>query len=160
MMAWVLSGCAATSPERPGAYGATLTAGATVAVWNLENLSIVSDQGQDLEDFLTAKIVETLKNESDYEVVEREQLLLALEELNIGSSALAGEQTGLRIGRILGAQLMVFGAYQFIGDTMRIDLRLVEVETGRILLTSKRTVSGGTITAWLKAAEKATVDLI
>lgn len=33
----------------------------------------------------------------------------------------------------MGATLMVFGGYQAIGDTVRLDGRLVEVESGRTI---------------------------
>ena len=133
--------------------------GATVAVWDLENLSIMPGQGDDMAEFLTAKVVETLKGQTDFRLVEREKLLLALEELNLGSSALADQQTGLQIGRILGAQFMVFGAYQIIGDSMRIDLRLVEVESGKVLKTAAETAPPAGMQAWLQAAENAASGL-
>ncbi|MGB5984266.1 MAG: CsgG/HfaB family protein [Desulfobacterales bacterium] len=154
----IFYGCAGT-PVSPGVAQPAEKSGVTVAVWNLENLSISPGQGQDMEEFLTAKVLETLKNESNYEVVEREKLLLALEELNIGSSAMADQNTGLRIGRIIGAQLMVFGAYQVIGDTMRVDLRLVDVENGKIIFTATKTSPAVEVTGWLKAAEDAAAML-
>ena len=159
LAAILVTGCA-TSPPAPDMALPAPPQGTTIAVWNLENLSITPGQSQEMEAFLTNKVVETLKNESSYQVVEREKLLLALEELNIGSSALADQSTGLRIGQILGAKLMVFGAYQVIGGTMRIDLRMVEVESGRIIKTAQHTAQNSGITSLLRAAEFASLQLL
>ena len=40
------------------------------------------------------------------------------------------------MGRLLGARYMVLGGYFELGGVLRIDARLVEVETGRVLGTS------------------------
>jgi curli biogenesis system outer membrane secretion channel CsgG len=114
----------------------------------------------DLGNLLSARIIETVQQAGGYTVVEREKLEIALRELNLGSSSLADPSTQLRIGRIAGARLMIFGAYQVVADQMRLDLRIVEVETGRIIKTAEKTAGGGDISGWLKAAEAAAKELI
>ena len=125
----------------------------------MENLSPLGDGHPDLGEFLSIKVIETLKEKGDCTVIERERLFLALEELNLGTSALADESTRLRLGRIVRAQLMIFGGYLVIADTMRLDLRLVDVESGRILSAVKRTVPAGDLSGWLNAAGEATLEL-
>ncbi|HOJ14211.1 MAG TPA: CsgG/HfaB family protein, partial [Deltaproteobacteria bacterium] len=93
------------------------------------------------------------------EVVERERLVAVLEELRLGSSQLADDETRLRVGRITGAREMVFGAYMVVGPTMRLDLRRVDVETGRVVRTASKTAPSGDVQAWVEAARKAAVDL-
>lgn len=131
-----------------------------VAVWDLENFSPLGDARPDLGELLSARIIETLKVTGDYNVVERERLSIALEELNLGTSSLVDEATCLRLGRISGAQLMIFGGYQVIEEQMRLDLRLVEVETGKILKASGKIVSAIDLSEWLKTAEEVTADLL
>jgi hypothetical protein len=131
----------------------------TLAVWNLENLSPLETGQMDLGDLLSARIIETAQ-QGGYTTIEREKLEIALRELNLGSSSLADSSTQLRIGRIVGASRMIFGAYQVVGNQMRLDLRLVEVETGRILKSAEKTAGGGDISGWLKAAEAAAKELI
>ena len=133
--------------------------GTTIAVWDLENLTPSGSAQHDLGELLSAKVIETINKKGKYTVVERERLLLALEELNLGTTSLVDESTRLRIGRILGVQLMAFGAYQVIADQMRLDLRLVEVETGKILGAAQKTTPGTDLSGWLKAAEEATAGL-
>ena len=133
--------------------------GTAIAAWDLENLSPMECGRPDLGELLSGKVIETLKETGGYTVVERERLLLALEELGLGTTSLVDETTRLRIGRIVGARLMVFGGYQVIMDKMRLDLRLVEVETGSILKAAQKTTSAADLSAWLRAAREATAEL-
>ena len=139
----------------------TYGSGTIAAVWDLEDVSVVKHASLSaMQEFLTAKVIETLKDKGQYELIEREKLLLALEELNLGSSALASETSRLRVGEILGAQLMVFGGYQLVGNQLRIDLRVIEVETGTVIKASEQTTSASDVSGWLKAAEEAAVKLL
>ena len=139
----------------------TYGSGTIAAVWDLEDASVVKHASLSaMQEFLTAKVIETLKDKGQYELIERQKLLLALEELNLGSSALASETSRLRVGEILGAQLMVFGGYQLVGNQLRIDLRVIEVETGTVIKAAEQTTSAADVSGWLKAAEEAAVKLL
>ena len=131
-----------------------------VAVWDLENLNPDEAIAADMGELLAAKVIETLKDSGTLQVVERERLILALEELNLGSSKLADESTRLKIGRIIGARFMVFGGYFILGGMMRLDLRLVEVETGSILKAAQKVTAAGDLNGWLRAAGQAAAELI
>jgi curli biogenesis system outer membrane secretion channel CsgG len=133
---------------------------ATVAVWDLENLTPGDRDLLDLGEPLAAKVTQTLKETGKATIIERQRLLLALEELNLGTTSVVNDDTRLEIGKMLGARFMVFGAYQVIADTMRLDLRLVEVETGKIVKAAKRISPGTNLSAWLKAAEDGARDLL
>jgi curli biogenesis system outer membrane secretion channel CsgG len=110
-------------------------------------------------ELLSTKVIETFKETDLYTVVERERLLLVLEELNLGTTSLVDETTRLRIGKLVGAQLMVFGGYQVIEEQMRLDLRLVEVETGKIRKAAQKTVSSTDLPGWLNAAKETAAQL-
>jgi curli biogenesis system outer membrane secretion channel CsgG len=127
----------------------------TVAVWDLEDVSPVSSR-VDVGELLSAEVSGALQRRGEYTIVERTRLLRVLEELHLGSSELADDETRLRVGRLLGARFMVFGGYQVVGEQMRLDLRMVEVETGKIRKAVSRTApSGGGMSGWLEAARKA-----
>ncbi len=151
------SGCAGP----PKAYTPPVySRGAVVAVWELENMSVESSPLLDeIGEMLTARVIDTLQ-QGGYVLIERQKLLLALEELNIGSSALAGERSRLEVGRIIGAQLMVFGGYQRVGEQLRIDLRMVEVETGAVVRTADKTTRAADVSGWLDAAASAAAGLL
>lgn len=147
----LVMGCA-SSPQK----GET---GGTIAVWDLDDLSLTKGTQLHLGEMLSGKIIEVLKERSDFVVVERQRLLLALEELRLGTTQLVDETTRLKLGKMLGAKWMVFGGYQVIGNQMRLDLRLVEVETGRIKKAVQKTASASTIESWIEATQKAAEEL-
>jgi TolB-like protein len=148
---WVT--CCAAPPTRP-------EQGAAVAVWDLENLSPSPTGQPDLGEILSGQIIETLKKGGDYLVVERRRLLLALEELRLGTTALADESTRLRLGKLVGARWMIFGGYLAVGGEMRLDLRLVEVETGKVRRAVEKTTSSRDFNDWMAAVRKATEELL
>lgn len=155
ILAAVLSGCAALRKGEP----AEPSADAAVAVWDLEDLSYESAPFPDMSEMLSGQIIETIKQKSEHGVVERQKLLMVLEEQRIGSSSLAEESTRLRLGKLAGARLMIFGAYQVVGKVMRLDLRLVDVETGKVLAVSEKTTGALDLNGWLSAASHAAEEL-
>jgi curli biogenesis system outer membrane secretion channel CsgG len=132
---------------------------ATVAVWDLDNLNPAETTGPDMGELLAAEVIETLKESGAFEVVERERLILVLEELNLSSSSVADESSRLKVGRIVGARFMVFGSYFVLGDMMRLDLRMVEVETGHIVKAAQKASSAGDLAGWLRVVRQAAGEL-
>jgi hypothetical protein len=133
---------------------------APIAVWDLEDVSPLGEARPDLGELLSSQIIETFKNQVKYTVVERERFLLALEELGLGTTSLVDDNTRLKLGRIVGAKLMVFGGYQIIGDFMRLDLRLVEVETGKTLKAVAKTTPASDLTGMLGVAQSVAEELL
>lgn len=66
-------------------------------------------------------------------LVERDRLQEVLAELKLQQSKKFDPKTAGRIGKLLGASYMVLGGYFAMMGTLRIDARLVEVETGRVI---------------------------
>lgn len=134
--------------------------GVTIAVWDLDNVSALDSTRADLGELLSARVIETLMRKGKHSVVERERLLLALEELRLGTTTLVDESARLELGRLVGARLMVFGGYQIIEKMMRIDLRMVEVESGKVLKAVQKTTSAADLSGWLNAASEAAAELL
>jgi hypothetical protein len=129
-----------------------------VAVWDVENLTPEVPATAGMEEVLSIQVIEALK-ESIHSVVERERLTLALQELKLGSSVLVDEAARLRIGKIVGARYMVFGAFMIFGEIMRLDLRLVETETGTILKAVERATESRDPLDWMREAREAAQKL-
>jgi TolB-like protein len=134
--------------------------GPVVAVWDLEDVGPLTKASPVLGELLSSEILETIKQKGTYTVVERERLQLVLEELKLGTTSLADESTRLRLGKLVGATLMVFGGYQAIGDMVRLDVRLVEVESGRTIKAVFKTAPAANVPELLKAARAVTADLM
>jgi hypothetical protein len=130
-----------------------------VAVWNLENLSMGDTSRPDLGELLSSEIMQTVKEKGGVPVVEREKLVTVLQELNLGSSGLADESTRLKVGRMIGAREMVFGSYMVVGPSMRIDVRRVDVETGKVIRAASRQAGSADLSGWLGAARDAAAEL-
>ena len=145
-------GCTAAEPKAPIPE--------SVAVWDLEYLGEAGGAHAGIGELLAAEVIQTLNRSDRFTVVERQRLLLALEELNLGSSDLADADTRLRIGRIVGARQMIFGTYLEFDETLQLDIRRVEVETGRILDASRQQAPAGDPAAWLEAARQAAAEVM
>src|SRR3990167_8566306 len=74
----------------------------------------------------------SLSQRSQLTLIERSQLELILQEQGFSQSALSDESQAPRLGKILGARKLLIGSYQQQGQTLQIQARLVDVETGQI----------------------------
>jgi TolB-like protein len=82
---------------------------------------------------LTQMLVTDLAEVSEVDIVERVRLQDAIEELELGRSNKIDQSSASRIGKLLGARYLVLGGYFDIAGTLRMDARVVEVETGKVV---------------------------
>jgi len=85
-----------------------------------------------------------------------------LKELSLDTSLLVDERTRLKLGKIVGAKLMVFGGIiEIVYDRMMIHLRLVEVETGKILTAVEKyyNPAPSDLSEWIKGVENMIPEL-
>jgi hypothetical protein len=132
----------------------------TIAVWDLDNLNPAELEGLQLGELLAGKVIEVLEESGQWVVVERKDLILALEEQNLGSSALVSEETRLQIGRLLGANAMVFGTYMKFLKDLQINLRVVDVETGQVMKAGQQRAPFSTVGNALKMTRQAALKLL
>jgi TolB-like protein len=76
-------------------------------------------------------------------VVERDKLEAVLAELKLQRSKYFDPRTAVRVGKGLGARYALAGSIQALTPRVRIDVRLVDVATGKVVLTSKATGKQG-----------------
>lgn len=126
-----------------------------VAVWDFENLRATGSSKDALGTLLASQVAAELETLSGFQMVERQELIKALEELNIGSSQLADRDTRLKLGAIIGAQQMVFGAFQQFGGSLRLDVRRVDVASGKIIKTASAVANGMGGSALMEVANQA-----
>jgi TolB-like protein len=86
-----------------------------------------------LREGLAQMLISDLSASSPVRVVERARLKAVLEELKLGQSGKVDAASASRVGKLLGARFLVLGSFFDLRTTLRIDARVVEVETGRIL---------------------------
>lgn len=131
----------------------------SVAVLDFENLSPLSTARMDLSELLTAKAIETIEEAGRYDVIERQRLAMVLAELNLGTSGFVDRQTQLKLGAITGARLMVFGSYQVIENQLRLDVRLVDVESGRVINAVSQVADEHNLPGWLDTSARSMAAL-
>ncbi len=82
---------------------------------------------------LAQMVITDLSGLTAVRIVERERLQEILDELKLGTSAKIDPATAAKVGKLLGARYMVMGGYFDLLGSLRVDARVVEVETGRII---------------------------
>ena len=107
-----------------------------VAVTSFSNLN--KDPAQD---WLSVGIAETLtiklSQVPSLSLVERTRLSDAMKELKLQDSAVVDASTAAKLGHVLGAQAVVLGAYQRVGDKVRLTARFVDVSTSAISIAAQ-----------------------
>lgn len=132
------SACGPSQIREPATRAQRIPATA-VAVADFEGGSVpASDAGNFWQRALALQLLADLRASDSLRPVERSQLQAILNEQKLSVSALSDPSTQLRLGRIVGAQLFVFGTYTILpGDSVILTARMVEVETGRVLKSEK-----------------------
>jgi len=108
----------------------------TVAVAAFTNSS--TDSSYDaLGEGIADMLVTDLSVSPDLAFVERERLAEITAELKLSRTRLIDKESALKMGKLLGAELVLTGAITSIKPQMRIDARLISVETGEVMATAK-----------------------
>lgn len=111
----------------------------TLALWDFDNntLGTMADiqAAEPLTRVLPEALLSRLSQAPGLRVVERVKLREVLDEQKLGSSELAAQEGRLQLGRILGARGMIFGEYVVMGPVVRVDVRVVDVETSQVLFS-------------------------
>jgi TolB-like protein len=97
--------------------------------------------GQSKEDFdalergMAGMMISELTQNPAARLVEREQVQRLLDEQNLGAQGRVDPQTAAKVGKLVGARYIILGNFiDFYGD-FRVDIRLVNTETGEIVKT-------------------------
>ncbi len=82
---------------------------------------------------LAQMLISDLSTVPTVQIVERDRLQDIMDELQLGTSAKIDPATANRLGKLLGAKYMVLGGFFDLLGTLRVDARVVEVETGKVI---------------------------
>ena len=86
-----------------------------------------------LEKTIPENIITRMAKSGQTEIVERSRLQEALTELELGLSGIVDEQSAVELGRAVGANAILLGSYASIGQKIRINARLIDVKSSRII---------------------------
>ncbi|MFL5351580.1 CsgG/HfaB family protein [Archangium sp.] len=82
---------------------------------------------------LAQMLISDLSAHDSVRLVERSRLQQVMDELRLSQSNKFTPDSASRIGKLLGARYLVMGGYFDVMNTLRVDARIVETETGRII---------------------------
>lgn len=105
----------------------------TLAVLDFDNNSIINVEAYaSLSRGLSQMLITALDAVQSIQIVERQKLSALIDEIKMAQSGLGSDAAIRQIGQMSGAKHLVFGSYMVTyDDKIRIDVRLVEVETAR-----------------------------
>lgn len=89
----------------------------------------MSNTARAISDFLSSEV-------SDFRgvsLVERRRVSEIMEELSLGVSGAVDQATAIRVGGLLGANVMAFGSLSKLSGKQVVSMRVVKVETGEII---------------------------
>lgn len=82
---------------------------------------------------LADMLITDLSNVNMLDIVERDKLEALLKEQKLSNSKEFDPNTAAKVGKLLGAQVILTGGYFEMMGSLRIDARFIDVETGKIL---------------------------
>lgn len=85
-----------------------------------------------LEKGLADMLLTDLSLSDELQIVEREELEKIIEEQKFSLSGLADEDQSIEIGKLLSAEIILTGSFIAAGDTLRVDAKLLDSETGAL----------------------------
>jgi tetratricopeptide (TPR) repeat protein len=85
-----------------------------------------------LGDSFSESLTMGLLNVSSLQMIERSQISQLIKEQQFGQTGLVDEDSAPRLGKMLGAEIVILGSYQKVGDQLQANVRFVHVETGQI----------------------------
>jgi len=137
----IFAGCAGSqnAAQRSEKRPATLSMDQppqTLAILPFENNSVTdSNRFAPLSKGLPAMIITDLnKNGAGLKLIERDKIQALLKEIAFGQTGGVDETKAVQVGKILGAQAIALGAFMVLGEKMRIDVRIIKVETSELIL--------------------------
>jgi len=100
----------------------------TLAVLDLDAMGLEKTQAEILTNRLRSNTVSL----GIYEVVERQKMQEILDEQEFQLSGCTTDACAVEVGQLLGVQKMISGSIGAIGKVYTVELRLLDVETGKI----------------------------
>lgn len=122
------------------AIGNKMESSVTSDISNMPSIAILDFTGigvsqQEIQ-VLSNRVETHLVQLGRHQVVERGQMEQILLEQDFQMTGCTTNECAVEIGQLLGAQLMLAGSFGKIGTVYTIDMKIIDVETGRVLRTT------------------------
>lgn len=108
----------------------------TIAIAYFDNNS-GSAELEPLRKGLADMLITDLAHLEKLQIVERERLNQVLGELKLSKSKFIDPKTAQKLGKGLAAELIMTGSFALSGDVMRVDVRVIEVQSAKVAASEK-----------------------
>lgn len=108
----------------------------TIAIVSFDNLT--DDNSLDwLERGISESVTTDLLLMDKFVVIERMKIDNVIQEQKLTLSGLIEESGATKVGELIGAESIILGSYQIINNSIRINCRLINTESGNIMRAAK-----------------------
>lgn len=137
-------------------YQFSVFAQPTLGVLDFDNNSLADRQRlETLRQGLAQMFSSELGQLQALRLVERANLHRLIEEMKLGQAGMIDDKSAQQVGKLAGAQYLLLGSFIYLpGGKLRVDTRVVEVETGRILKAGEETGKENQLFDMVKALNK------
>ena len=129
---------ALAAPTRPSEPGPAPAPKKTVAILYFDNHT-GSPDNDPLGKGISSMMISDLSSVKEIQIVERERMQDLIKEQDLQHTRYFDSTTAVKTGRMIGAEYVVVGAFATVKPQMRIDTRVVRVETGEVVKTAQVT---------------------
>jgi TolB-like protein len=121
-----------------GVVGARPAPRKTVAILYFDNHTGSSDYDP-LGKGISSMMISDLSSVPEIQLVERERMQDIVKEIDAQHTQYFDSTTSVKVGKMIGAEYVVVGSFATVKPQMRIDTRVVRVETGEVVKTAQVT---------------------
>ncbi len=82
-------------------------------------------------------ITDLNRADTGMKLIERTKIQALLKEVALSQSGAIDQSTAIQVGKMLGAQSIAFGSFMVVENTVRMDLRIIKVETSELIMAEK-----------------------
>ncbi len=134
----------------------SLHAQTTLAVLNFDNNSIAERARMEpLRNGLAQMFTSELSNVQQLKLVERANLVQLIEEMKLTQAGVIDGPTAQQVGKLFGAQQLLLGSFVYLPNKkLRLDARIVQVETGLTIRAGEETGKEGELFAMVAKLNK------
>jgi len=110
----------------------------TLAILDFEGRNISQGEALTLTDRFRNEIIKTNK----YTIVERTEMEEILKEQGFQQTGCTSNECVVEVGSLLGVQQMISGSIGKVGDIFTVSVRIIDIQTGKILKTTDYDIRG------------------
>lgn len=104
----------------------------SIAIMDFQNTSGKHDLDY-LQKSIPEMLITSLAKRGHLNIVERNRLQDALKEMQLGMTGVVDQSKAIELGKAVGASAIMVGSYLEIGGVIRINARLIDVKTSKVL---------------------------